>query len=126
MRSGRLNRLVTLQRLTVSQDDAGGAVETWTNIVDRWPASVTVNSGGERSSYPQTVSQDLVEFRIRKSSEVFSLGPKCRVIYPALSEDSPDDVPDDYRTFDIQWVAEIGNTDLKIVAKRRQDAGVVS
>src|SRR5262245_19560348 len=108
MRAGRLDRLITIQRKTVTLSDSGHPSEVWTDVVTRRPASVLPVRGDERFGDPQIVATEQVEFRIRHSQNVADLGPQHRIIYPALSGDSPDESVVERRVYDILSVHEIG------------------
>lgn len=124
MRAGRLDRLITIQRKTVTQSDSGAVQETWADIVTRRPASISPVRGDERFNAPQTVANQQTEFRIRYSNDVANLNPgEYRIIYPALSADSPNESAIESRRYDILSVDEIGRREgLKIIAVRRPDA----
>lgn len=81
--------------------------------------------GDEREVRPQIVGREQVEFIIRWSENVRDLGQKDRIIYPPLSEDSPEDEPSTRQIFDILEVQEIGRREgLRIVALRRSDVTI--
>jgi head-tail adaptor len=127
MRAGRLDRLVTIQRRSLTLSDSGEPVETWTVIASRWPASVRPAAGSERFSVPVKVAEETVEFQIRWSSAVADLQPQDQVIYPALAEASPEDVPDTRNIYDILAAHEIGRREgVQIIAKRRADVSIGS
>ena len=122
MRAGRLDQLITIQRKSVTASDSGDPVESWNTIVGRRAASVGAVRGEERFVAPQIVAQAQLEFRIRWSANVADLAPRDRIVYPALSEDSPEDVPDTTRIYDVQQVNEIGRREgLQIIALQRTD-----
>jgi hypothetical protein len=77
----------------------------------------------ERYAAPEVVAQQQIEFRIRYSSSLADLSPLDRLIYPALSADSPEPEPAENTIFDILAVNEIGRREaLQIIAQRRPDA----
>jgi SPP1 family predicted phage head-tail adaptor len=121
MRYGRLDRKIRIQRATVTVDDAGGAVETWSDLVaSRW-ASVDPVSGDERFSVPEIGAKQQTEFQIRWSSNVAGITPKDRIVYPVPASGSPETILD-ASIFDIAAVHEIGRREgLRIVAIRRTD-----
>lgn len=78
--------------------------------------------GDERFSAPEIAAFEQIEFRIRYSADVADLSPKDRIIYPALSADSPAEVPAARRIHDILAVLEIGRREgLQIITQRRPD-----
>ena len=126
MRGGRLDRLITIQRKTATYSGSGAPIEAWAAIGPaRRAASMTPVRGDERFSGPQLVGQEQIEFRIRNSADVANLTPQDRIVYPALSEDSPEDEPDTRQIHDILAVHEIGRREgLQIITMRRSDVTV--
>lgn len=122
MRAGRLDRRIDLERLTVTQSQSGAEVESWTPLAARVAASYRPARGDERSAAPQYVASEQVEFKIRWTASLADLNPKDRLIYPAVFDTSPEDVPGDERIFDIVAVHELGRREtLQIMAVRRSD-----
>lgn len=125
MRSGNLDRYITIQTLTYSQSPSGEPIEAWTNTDPRRPAETRSLSGDERFAAPEAVAKEQVEFRIRYSENVADLTPLSRILHPALTEDEADDpdfVPAERRIHDILAVQEIGRrVALRIVTTRRVD-----
>lgn len=122
MRAGRLDRLITIQRLSQSVSASGAPTETWTTVVNRRLASMTPVKGDERFNPPQTNAEAQIEFRIHYSDDVADLSPRDRIIYPALGSDSPTDDPTGRQIHDILAVLEIGRREgLKIITQRKPD-----
>lgn len=122
MRAGRLDRLIDIQRATVTQSDSGEEISSWQNIATRRHAALMPVQGYERFSDPQIVAQGQVEFRIRLSSDVADVNPKDRIIYPAIDPTSPETLPDETRIYNILSAEEIGRREgLRIIAKRFAD-----
>lgn len=125
MRSGNLDRYITIQDLTYSQSPSGEPIEAWTNTDVRRPAETRSLSAEERFGAPEAIAKEQVEFRIRYSDNVADLTPLSRILHPALTEDEaadPDFVPAERRIHDILAVQEIGRRRaLRIVASRRVD-----
>lgn len=124
MRAGRLDRLITIQRKTSTASDSGEPVDGWAAIgAVRRAASVWTPPAGEESFRdPQLVAREKVEWLIRYSADVAALTPQDRIIYPALSEASPEDVPDQRNIYDVAAVHEYGRREgLRIVTARRPD-----
>jgi head-tail adaptor len=123
MRAGRLDRLITIQRKTVTSTDSGDVVETWNTLIDRRHAGYRPLKGEERFTGEQVIGTEQVEFRIRYSANVADLSQRDRIVHPALSEDSPEDVPEERNIHDILAVNEIGRREgLLIITQRRADA----
>ncbi|MPZ58441.1 MAG: hypothetical protein GEU91_18500 [Rhizobiales bacterium] len=122
MRAGRLDRLITIQRKTVTLSPSGEPVETWMTIAARRSASMAPVHGDERYSDPQRVAQDQIEFRIRYSSNVAELTPQDRIIHPALPADLPEPEPETRQIHDVLAVHELGRREgLRIITQRRAD-----
>jgi len=93
-----------------------------TTIAARRAASVRPAAGAERFADPTKVADETVEFQIRWSADVDGLSPQDRIIYPALSDASPEDIPDTRNIYDVLAAHEIGRREgVQIIAKRRPD-----
>lgn len=122
MRAGRLDRRITIQRRSTAASSSGEPVETWTTIVTRRAASMSPVRGEERFGEPQLVAREQVEFQVRWSADVAALQPQDRVIYPALSESSPEDEPDVRNIYDVHAVHEVGRREgVRLITERRAD-----
>lgn len=114
MRAGKLDRLINLQRKTVSKSNTGQEIITWTLMASNRPASVTALRGDERFTGAQIVAQEQFEFIIRWSSDVADLEADDRLIYPSV------DSPAENQLYDIVQVSEIGRrAGMRIVAFKR-------
>ena len=123
IRTGTLDRFVTIQRATATQSDSGEPIEAWTTVVLRRPASWWPIAADERFNAPQVIAREQVEFRIHYSDDVADLTPRDRVIYPALTADSPLAEPANRNIYDIIEATEINRREgIKIKAARRTDA----
>lgn len=126
MRAGRLDKVITIQRKTVTRSDSGEPVETWTTLIARRAAGIwTPRSGAETFSEAHLVAREKAEWIIRKSSNVADLSPLDRVIYPALSANSPEEEPLERNIYDIVAAPEAHefgrNVALRLVTARRPD-----
>ncbi len=131
MRAGRLDRLITIQRKTLTQSASGDPVETWTNIALRRPSSapaaVRPMKGDEMVRSPETIAGDEVEFKVRYSSGLADLSPLDRIIYPALAADQSETSVVVRRIYDILSVNELGRREgFSILANRRPDVFVTT
>ena len=107
LRAGELNRRISIQVNTPTQDTFGEEIESWAEIAGGsvW-AGVVYKSGGERSVGPQLASLGQVVFTIRHRT---GLTAKHRIVY-------------DGRTYNILEVQDTGNAAaLVIVAEVRMD-----
>ena len=64
MRAGPLDRRVTIQRVTLTEDDYGGSVESWADLATV-SAQVVQQSGREFLAAAQTQAEQRVLFRLR-------------------------------------------------------------
>lgn len=122
MRAGRLDRLITIQRKSISYSASGEPQESWAALSSQRPASIAPVRGEERFSGEQWVAKEQVEFRTHWSAVIADLSPLDRIIYPAQAADSPD-APIERNIYDVLAVHEIGRREgLQIIAARRADA----
>jgi SPP1 family predicted phage head-tail adaptor len=86
------DRLITIQRRTVTQDGYGQEVETWTELAEVEASKVDL-SGDEVPAAAQFAATVATRFRIRWDSELADLSPLDRIVYEG-------------RTYDIKVVKE--------------------
>jgi SPP1 family predicted phage head-tail adaptor len=116
MKGGKLDRRITIQRRTVTQDNAGEPIETWTDLSVRRPASVAPLTGSERLVGENIIAKEQVQFRIRWSTVVADLSPLDRIIYPSS------DSPNESHIYDIIQASEVGRREeIMIMAVRDAD-----
>ena len=105
MRSGRLDRRLTLQRKTATENDYGEPVETWTTLATVWAEKIPVR-GFERYAAMQTVAEVDTRFKIRYRTDI---SPLDRVVCAGT-------------TYDVQGVLEIGRREgWEILARGRAE-----
>ena len=130
MRAGTLDRRVTIQRSTPSQNLDGSLLDSWGTVGPSLrPAGFRSLQADERFTAPQLVAREQVEFTVRYDDTLADLNPKDRVIYPALTSQEVNSPPNDLATrriYDIVAVQEgAGRRDsLKIIAARQADVTV--
>lgn len=109
MFAGNLDRRITIQRATYTQNALGEQIiATWNTLATVW-AEVMPVSDGERIRALEVSAEITTRFRIRYSSTVASVNPKDRISY-------------DGRVYDISGVKEIGRREgLEITAAARAD-----
>jgi head-tail adaptor len=145
-----LDRLISIERKTITQDAAGQEVEAWEAIDASRPAVVLPVRGEERFVSQQFIARQQTEFRVRWSSNVADLTPLDRIIYPAgstsasggdffgnayfgvryfgprffgSSDESEVSSADESEIYDIIEVVEVDRRRwLKIIGARRPDA----
>jgi len=106
MRSGSLDRKITIQKKTVSQNTFGEEVETWSTFSKVW-AKVIPLRGQERFESKQVNAELDTMFRIRYLTGVL---PTMRIVHET-------------RLYDIHSVAEIGRREgLDLLSRVRLDA----
>lgn len=64
MRAGDLDRRILIQRVTISESESGGQIETWNELATVW-AKVEQQGGREFFATVQVISERRVVFRIR-------------------------------------------------------------
>lgn len=104
MRAGNLDRRITLQSLTLTQDSYGSTTETWADFATVWAEARPVLSRERFSAQHVAVEFDTV-FRIRWLSGVLQT---MRISY-------------DGKYYDIQSIVELGRrAGLELQAKARE------
>ena len=105
MMAGRLDRRITLQRKTVTQDEYGQEIETWTDLATVW-AEKRDMKGSERWQAQQKVAEVETTWRIRWRDGITPL----------------DRLLDGDQVYDVTGVAEIGRREgLEITASARAE-----
>jgi SPP1 family predicted phage head-tail adaptor len=107
--AGTLDRRVTIQRNTPTQDAGGQEIEGWTDLV-------TVSASWRRATARETLAASEINaqvtdiFVIRWSTDVQDVSPKDQLLYAG-------------KTYDIADCAEIGRREgIEITAAARSDA----
>lgn len=107
-KSGQMDRRITIRRATVTKNDLGENVESWSDLATVWSAKEDIRDG-ERFAAQQTAAEITTRFRIRYSPTVADVNPKDRLLYGE-------------QTYGIVAVKEIGRRDgLEITASARAD-----
>ena len=91
MNPAKLDRRITIQRKTTTQNDFGEVVEAWVLVATLWAERVQPKAW-ERFTAQQVMAEGEEKFKIRYRTDI---GPLNRVIFEG-------------RTFDIKGVIEIG------------------
>ena len=121
----RYDRIVTLQRATITYSSSGAPLEAWVDIAFRISAGYKPTPGSERFTNAQDVAEQEVTFTIRFHeipSASYPLTPKDRLIYPAQDVASAEQNPPAGSVYDILGTEEVGReADLRIRVKRRAD-----
>lgn len=110
MKATGRDRLITIERATVTQDDPGSGenVETWGTLAQVYAGKHDV-SDRERLAASEMQAELTTRFRILFSHTVADVNPKDRVIFEG-------------RTYNIVAVREIGRREgLEISASARAD-----
>ena len=117
MRAGTIDRIVTVQRRTITESNSGEPVETWADLVERW-ASIKPLTGTERLAGENLVAKEQVEFRLRWETAIADLSPDDRIVYPR-STDSPPSAPTDKDIYNIVQASEVGRREAMLVLAYR-------
>lgn len=125
MSASELDRRIDVQRRSQSQSASGAMSDEWSTITNgnRLASGYKPLRGDERSSAPQWVAREQVQFKVRWRADLAKLSPLNRIIYPAIMPDvSPEDQVTGDRVFDIMEVHEVERRAwLVIRAARRAD-----
>lgn len=121
MRSGGIDRIIALQRVTTTQSPSGEEEESWATFFTLH-ARYEALQGDERFQADQFVARNQVAFTIRWSHTVADVSPLDRIIYPAsVLADSPTS-PLRNKIYDIIAVQEVGRHEaLRLITAVRQD-----
>lgn len=108
MEAGKLDRRITLQRVTITRDEYNAPVETWADLTTVW-ASYEPVSDGERFRAGERAAEISARFQIRYSSAVKDVTPVDRLTF-------------DGKPYAITHVKEIGRrVGLELTATGRAD-----
>ena len=108
VRSGPLDRRVTIQRATVTVDDFGGETTAWSDVATVWGSKTDVPDG-ERWRAAEVAATITTRFQIRWSADVSSVSPKDRLYCEG-------------RTYDISHIKELPRrVGLEITARARAE-----
>lgn len=77
MRAGKMDRLITIERLTESRDSQGSVLKTWSKWRDVW-AEVFPVQGNEALSFTQFKASEMIQVTSRY---VDGLDPADRISY---------------------------------------------
>ena len=109
MLAGLLDRRVTVQRRTLTRNEYGEQVETWTEYATVYASRndfLVASTGKESFSALQTSAQETTRFRMRYRSDLLTT----------------DRLVSDGRTYDIKQISEMGRRDgLEIIGVARLD-----
>jgi head-tail adaptor len=121
----RYDRIVTVQRKTLTESGSGEPIETWADVAFRAYASQLPTPGSERYTNAQEVAEQEVTFTIRFHaipSASRPLKPTDRIIYPAQNVAAATQSPPAGSVYDILGIEEVGReNDLRVRCVRRAD-----
>lgn len=80
MRPGDLDRRITIQRVSVTQDDYNNDVEAWEDVCTVW-ASYEPLSDGERLRAGERAAEASARFQIRHSRQVADVSARDRLLF---------------------------------------------
>jgi SPP1 family predicted phage head-tail adaptor len=80
MRSGLLDRRITIQRKSITQSDSGEEVVAWIDVAEVW-AGLSRQPGSESFALQQFVGKSKVSFRVRWSDTAKATTVEDRVLY---------------------------------------------
>ena len=106
MRSGELDKAITIQSVSRTVDATGYDAPTWSNVVANVPASILAYRGSEAFTADQTIGEDRATFKIRYREDLTTLN---RIVY-------------DGRNWDIVGVRPVGRREaLEVDAIARSE-----
>ena len=121
----RYDRIVTIQRATMTESGSGEPVLAWADIAFRISAGQTPTPGAEKFTRAQEVADQEVTFTTRFHSIPSAsrpLTPKDRLIYPAQAVAADEQNPPAGSVYDVLGAEEVGReVDLRIRTSRRTD-----
>lgn len=82
--AGKLDRRITLERFTTTQDDFNNDVEAWTPLATVWAAYEPIRDG-EKFRAGETAAGLSARFTIRHSAQVADLNPKDRLTFKGIT-----------------------------------------
>lgn len=85
MRAGKLDRRVTIQNLTETQDVSGDPIQSWADQVTVWAAVMPLR-GDEPFENQQTLSKATTKFRIRYNTNI-TITVKHRLVLDSVNYD---------------------------------------
>jgi len=103
---GKMDRRIAIQRRTITQDAAGGNVETWSLQANAWAEKVDQH-GKESEIANADRAEDETQFRVRYKSflEGVTSASGYRITYKG-------------QTFDITHVKEGGRRDTQLITSK--------
>ena len=105
MRIGKLDRKITIQIRSISQNDYGEAIAAFSSSASVWAMIETQPRGKEKVSNGIETSQQIINFLIRYSTDVNDVTNGDRVLYNS-------------QYYDIESVQEVGrNLSLRLICK---------
>jgi SPP1 family predicted phage head-tail adaptor len=114
--SGQLDRLISIERRTDTRDSHGQPIPAWSRTGRKRWARYRPMHGTEMFASDQFIGRQQIEFLVRWSSDLADLNTKDRVVYPAVSS------PSDNEIYDIMGVHEDGRREgLRILTARRSE-----
>lgn len=116
LKTGKLDRKISIERKTATRDTYGQPIEAWSRIgLTRWAARFPV-SGTERFNSDQVIAREQDEFQVRWTADLADVSSLDRIVYPVTVSPTDDEI------FDILAVHEIGwREGLRIITARRSE-----
>lgn len=108
LRSGDLDRMITIERASESRDSFNSVVKTWAPLATVCAAKEDIRDA-ERVASQEVGAEMTTRFRIRHSTDIADVDPKDRIVFQG-------------RVFDIVAVKEIGRQEgIEITAAARAE-----
>ncbi|MEO1921823.1 MAG: head-tail adaptor protein [Sphingomonadaceae bacterium] len=104
MKAGKRDRLISVERYTITEDAFGGTVETWAAHLQAW-AQIIYGTGQERREAGRENASQPATFRLLADSDTLGITTDDRIAF-------------DGDTWDIVSLSPLGRDGLEITAAR--------
>lgn len=92
MKAGKADRQIVIERATVTTDDYGGEVATWSTICKPW-AEINYGRGEERRQAAQESASLAATFRVRANPNTAGVTTKDRIQFDGSAWDITSNAP---------------------------------
>lgn len=92
MKSGKADRRITIERATVTTDEMGGEISTWSPLCSPW-AEINYGKGDERRQAAQESASVAATFRVRANPVTNAVVAKDRIRFDGWAWDITSNVP---------------------------------
>lgn len=97
MKRGECDRLITVQRATVTTDDYGGETPTWVDVEEAW-AKVLFGLAQEKREAAQESGQQAATFEVMPTTALLAVRLRDKILFDGSSWDITEVAPLDRHT----------------------------